>query len=33
VITVDGRKSMVGHKLSCEKCGLGAPVDRSQCEV
>tara|TARA_R110002167_G_scaffold79017_1_gene218372 strand:+ start:744 stop:950 length:207 start_codon:yes stop_codon:yes gene_type:complete len=27
VISVGGRKSMIGHKLPCKKCDLGAPAD------
>lgn len=27
VITAEGRKSMLGHKLLCKKCDSGAPVD------
>ncbi|MEW5251127.1 DUF3565 domain-containing protein [Microbulbifer sp. 2201CG32-9] len=28
VITEAGRKSMLGHRLSCGKCDEGAPPDR-----
>jgi hypothetical protein len=27
VITVDGRKSMLGYKLGCKKCDRDAPLD------
>lgn len=27
VTTADSRESMLGHKLSCKKCDLAAPVD------
>jgi hypothetical protein len=27
VITADGQKSMLGHKLPCKKCDLDAPID------
>lgn len=27
VISVDGRKSMLGHNLTCKKCDMGAPRD------
>jgi len=30
VISVEGRKSMLGHLLSCKKCDLSAPRDFEQ---
>lgn len=27
VVTEDGRKSMLGYKLSCKKCDVDAPAD------
>ena len=27
VVTAEGRKSMLDHKLACKKCDLRAPVD------
>ncbi|MBU3005843.1 DUF3565 domain-containing protein [Paraglaciecola arctica] len=29
VTSEDGRKSMLGHKLPCKKCNMGAPRDSS----
>ncbi|WP_407636140.1 hypothetical protein [Paraglaciecola psychrophila] len=28
-MTVDGHKSMLGHKLACKKCDRDAPLDRN----
>ncbi|WP_394246528.1 DUF3565 domain-containing protein [Vibrio profundi] len=28
VIDHQGRKNMLGHKLECKKCDIGAPKDR-----
>jgi hypothetical protein len=28
VLTLEGRTAMLGHRLKCKKCDIGAPPDR-----
>ena len=30
VTTEEGRNSMLGHRLNCKKCDVGAPPDNAQ---